>query len=406
MSLHSFRKLIVFILLISAFDLFGQTTSGQWVQKADMPTARSRCIAVTYGDEIYVIGGDNSGAVEIYSPLNNSWKVKKAYPGKELTWCGAGLVGEAIYAVIGMGKPDNTKYHVIAAYHPNSNSWEKIDSTQTAINDPAVAISGKSIYLISGFNVNSWTPGNFWNVNTVKEYNLDTRKWIIKATIPTKQHAASAISIESKIYVFGGIGDCFCNPPSSTVQVFDPGMNSWIYKTSMVVPMAYNRNSIVGENIYFINQDLNKKTIAYNYKSDSWLSQPSKPYDSNNFAQATYNNKIYLFGGITFANGNLLNKVHEYAPMITSTENLDSAHKVSVYPNPATNDLYVDVSGIDYKYLQIEIIDIAGCIVFKKKYQQGEKLVIDTSSISSGIYVLKLTADERKCFNSKIKIHC
>lgn len=404
MNSNYFRKSGIYVVIAMALNLLSTTTSGQWTRKTDMPTARSRCIAVTYRDDIYVIGGDNSGAVEAYSPLNNSWKVKKAYPGKELTWCGAGLVGEAIYAVIGMGKPDNTKYHVIAAYHPSTDSWEKIDSTQTAINDPAVAISGKSIYLISGFNVNSWTPGNFWNVNTVKEYNLDTRKWIIKATIPTRQHAASAVSIESKIYVFGGIGDCFCNPPSSAVQMFDPKLNSWNYKTSMVVPMAYNRNSIIGENIYFVNQDLNKKTIVYNYKSDSWLSEPSKPYDSNNFAQATYNNKIYLFGGITFANGSLLNKVYEYTPLITSTENLDCSHKVLVYPNPATNELYVDIQGTNFKYLQVEIIDIAGCIVFKKKYQQGEKLVIDTASISSGVYVLKLTVDGSKVINSKFII--
>jgi len=315
----SFFSILCNYLLIN--DLRGQNNSGTWIQKANMPTPRSHACSIVYGNEIYVIGGNNSGSVEVYSPQTNTWKIKKTFPGQVLSWDGIGLKGDKIYTVIGIGKKD-TEYYIIAAYSPKNDNWEKIDSTKYAINDPAVTVLGNCIYFISGFYVNRGNTVDYRNVDTVKEYNIESKKWSFKTKIPTKRHAAATFALGSQIFVFGGISDCFCNPPSSSIEVFDIKLNKWTNKSNMIQAMAYSGNSCLGEYIYFVNQDLKQKIAVYNYKSDKWVLQSSKPYDARYFSQITYNNKIYLFGGIKYAKSpdNILNTVYEFTPTTSDFE--------------------------------------------------------------------------------------
>jgi hypothetical protein len=60
---------------------------------------------------------------------------------------------------------------------------------------------------------------------------------------------------------------------------------------------------------------------------------------------------------------------------------------LSIYPNPASNQIFVDLQGIEFA--NIEITDHFGHIVLKE-ILNGENTIFDVSKIPSGIYFVKV----------------
>ncbi len=216
------------------------------------------------------------------------------------------MINDTIYAVIGIGARDNTKYHVLAGYSIRTDNWIRIDSTRTPVNDPAVAVINRSIYVMGGFMKSG---NNYWNVDSVKEFNIDKKQWTLKAQMPNKRHAAYALIINSKIYVFGGVDESFGYPPSITVQVFDPFNNSWTTNANAISPLAYFRGSRISDRIYFFFEN---KVSVYDIDSNKWSMNSPIHFEGSYFAHSAFKNTVVLFGG---ADSTLnLNKVYEYLP--------------------------------------------------------------------------------------------
>lgn len=65
-----------------------------------------------------------------------------------------------------------------------------------------------------------------------------------------------------------------------------------------------------------------------------------------------------------------------------------SLELLSVYPNPTTNNLYVNME--DNKLLKAEIYDIQG-----KKLQESKQRTINVSRLANGVYFLRITGKEK-----------
>lgn len=75
----------------------------------------------------------------------------------------------------------------------------------------------------------------------------------------------------------------------------------------------------------------------------------------------------------------------------SSVQEVGSEMQLSCYPNPATNQLQVSVSG-KYSSFDVEINDIAGRLVMEQKaVRSGE--TIDISALSEGLYILTATSE-------------
>jgi len=61
-----------------------------------------------------------------------------------------------------------------------------------------------------------------------------------------------------------------------------------------------------------------------------------------------------------------------------------------LYPNPATNTIYIDNLGMVSGLNRYEVFDMSGTMVKKLKLQEPEYITIDISSLSKGVYMLKL----------------
>lgn len=77
--------------------------------------------------------------------------------------------------------------------------------------------------------------------------------------------------------------------------------------------------------------------------------------------------------------------------LTTSTNSIDQL-PVQIYPNPVLNVTHVDFNGFASK--RIEMIDASGCLVKVIETDQLPAVDIDLSTVSSGIYFLKVIGDE------------
>lgn len=73
---------------------------------------------------------------------------------------------------------------------------------------------------------------------------------------------------------------------------------------------------------------------------------------------------------------------------------------LSVYPNPATNEIKIDLSSFNRAELQINIFDITGKVVSVNKMQNN---TIDISNLKSGVYFIK-ASDLKHSKNAKLII--
>ena len=69
-------------------------------------------------------------------------------------------------------------------------------------------------------------------------------------------------------------------------------------------------------------------------------------------------------------------------------------NSVLVYPNPAKNNLNVDVSSQE-KIKEVKLLNMAGQEILKRAVDNiEEKLRIDVSEVSSGVYLLQILSDK------------
>ena len=78
---------------------------------------------------------------------------------------------------------------------------------------------------------------------------------------------------------------------------------------------------------------------------------------------------------------------------IVSTEDILSNGNVSVYPNPATNNLNISAFVKSNANVSIQLIDLTGRIILDKKIIATNNLLntfLELNDISNGCYLLKL----------------
>jgi len=72
----------------------------------------------------------------------------------------------------------------------------------------------------------------------------------------------------------------------------------------------------------------------------------------------------------------------------------------SLYPNPTSNKIFVSIADMDFVDSEIEIVNYLGQSVFKTKFRNE----IDISSLSDGIYILRLKKSKNQTFQKRFLI--
>ena len=116
---------------------------------------------------------------------------------------------------------------------------------------------------------------------------------------------------------------------------------------------------------------------------DSWTTYGGTVDEVNNTVSYTFNDPV-SFKAVTASSADATLTVEDIYP-------LDS--KISVYPNPTANRIYIQGENI----LQAELFDLRG-----RKVKVTNQKQIDLSDITSGSFILKVTTDNNNTKSFKI----
>lgn len=121
--------------------------------------------------------------------------------------------------------------------------------------------------------------------------------------------------------------------------------------------------------------------------------------------------RIILLSLITFAMilsinyviGNIYSRVSDDHTYFEYTPEQLTDIRVSIYPNPLTEDRLTIESNRDF--FSVEILDVVGKTVFKEDYKDGTSHIsINFNEFNKGIYIVKVNFEGKKYFTQKLLV--
>jgi hypothetical protein len=85
----------------------------------------------------------------------------------------------------------------------------------------------------------------------------------------------------------------------------------------------------------------------------------------------------------------------------TTAVTIKSSNFIKFYPNPATDILYLEVPDNSREGFELEMINLAGQVIFSQSGYTGQ---IDVSNLQSGIYFVKVMAENNEIITGKVMI--
>lgn len=326
--------------------------TGSWTQKTDIPGGYGRSWAIGFSIDGYgyVGGGDTTGGVLVkdfhkYNPETDSWTQVADFGGGVRDGAFACSLNGKGYVFGGF---DGT-YPMFDAwsYDPTTNKWKQLEHYQggRAI-FPTGFVIGDKIYVGTGSQTGVESEQAFW------EYDPATDKWTEKANFPgAARQAAVGFTTDGMGYIGGG--------ETSFTQVFtdfyayNPTSNTWTKAWKLDMP----------------------KTAAL-----AWSTA------------VAVNNTVVIAAGADFNGGQLnFSKKCYKASVTAATLGIESSSdKVTfnLYPNPATNEIVLDIPKHKHELdCQIQIMNLAGVVVMEQDLESDR---VDVSQLSKGMYTIRL----------------
>ena len=86
-----------------------------------------------------------------------------------------------------------------------------------------------------------------------------------------------------------------------------------------------------------------------------------------------------------------------------SNETFNADNQITVYPNPAKSNLYINKGTLDAENYAVKIIDINGKTIIKKEFNNSQLVEqISVSQLTSGIYMCMISTDSKQIFKKII----
>ena len=306
--------------------------TGSWAAKEDLPAGTSDFVAVTVGDKIYLIGGqDVNGAsmtvVREYDPVIDDYNSTKAALSVGRMRYGAAAVGTKIYIIGGLEvddpfgsdvppiRPPIPMEHTTFIYDTVADTWTVGPQLITGRSDHCAFAVGTKVYAVGGYT-------DFLSALDSVEV-LDTSAsspaWAAAPSLPEARGDVTCAAAGGKGYAIGGFYDptgTFADLDQFTEHVFEldvaGGADAWTNKSSMPVAVgdkaaaALPDGSIVvigGEthrNDGTESQTATHTSLQYYPAHDTWVKKAPLPTARFRFAAAAdADGYVHAFGGHT-----------------------------------------------------------------------------------------------------------
>jgi N-acetylneuraminic acid mutarotase len=221
---------------VESFDL----KTNKWTKLVESPLEMHHFQAITYKDEVWVLGAFTGGYphetpipnIYIFNPEKNEWRVGPEIPAdRRRGAAGVFVYKDKIYIVCGI-QDGHWDGHVawVDEFNPKTNEWKKLpDAPHVRDHVQAVVVDDK-IY-VAGGRRSTARIGQVLNTTetAVDVYDLKTGKWTTlpeSSNLPTMRAGNATVVIDKKIVVIGGeSGEQV--PAHSEVEALDSRSLKW-----------------------------------------------------------------------------------------------------------------------------------------------------------------------------------
>lgn len=224
------------------------TTTRKWRRGATPPFEVHHFQAVTYEDEVWVVGAFTGGfpgdtgvdRVLIYSPADDAWRDGPIIPeDRRRGAAGAVLVDGMIY-IAGGATDGHRGGHTawLDRLDPATGQWTRLaDAPRTRDHISIAHIDGK-IIMAGGRNSRFGQPGVSGFADTIEEtdvYDIATDTWttLEDAPIPTPRAGAMAAAMDGRVYIIGGESGSQSSAHAET-EVLDVAAERWFVGPDLV----------------------------------------------------------------------------------------------------------------------------------------------------------------------------
>lgn len=284
MNIRRFNVMILAMFML--FSIFGfhnitkAATTNAWIVEGQMPTPKYGQETVEVNGKIYVFGGYKD------APLNT-----------------------------------------VEEYDPKTKTWTPKANMPTARSAFGLAVVQGKIYIIGGSIGEPYAQSHTTAISKVEVFDPVTNKWETKTNMPTSRAWTKAVSVNNKIYVFGGVNHSSFE--LNTVEMYDPATDKWVTKSNMLSGLHAVGLAEYNGKIYIIgggnNNSVKNTTQEYDPQTDTWVLKADMPTARDALETITYKGKIYAIGGITSGSAAIsTNVVQVYDPGQNKWETIES----------------------------------------------------------------------------------
>jgi Kelch motif len=220
-------------------ELF-DTQALTWEKKSETPLEMNHFQAVTYQNEVYVLGAFKGSYphetpipnVYIFNPDKGEWRQGPAIPADRLRGAaGCVVFNHKIYLVCGI-QDGHWDGHVawLDAFDPKTNTWSKLPDAPHARDHVSAAVVDGKLY-VAGGRRSTAKINQVLNLTepAVDVYDFKTNTWTTlpeSLNLPTQRAGNSAVALGHQLLILGGESGSQ-TPSHSEVEALDVKKMTW-----------------------------------------------------------------------------------------------------------------------------------------------------------------------------------
>ena len=257
--------------------------ANRWIQSSDIDTVRCNPGTIAYGDNIYIIGGQDSKSNFMSTVLrfNTKTGVKTTMASMPNTCSpkySTVIINGIIYVLSG---------YKIYCYTISSNSWTTLSDRVDHLSSGSACAINKDIYITRG------------GTGKHRSYNITTETITTHADMSNPAYGFPSIVVNNKIYCIGGNLDSYYTKQN---ECYDVSTNTWTTKTMMPSDKYDHVAEVVNNKIYVItggniNSSCQTTNYCYDPSTDTWTTKSAIPQGKHLAGSAVSNGWIYVVGG-------------------------------------------------------------------------------------------------------------
>jgi DNA-binding CsgD family transcriptional regulator/N-acetylneuraminic acid mutarotase len=274
----------------------------RWKHLAVIPDGKRDPAVVSYADQVYVIGGVNSGGatgdIDRYDPLTDSWSALSPKPVAVFN-VQVAVINGLIY--IPGGRTDESILQptdILEIYDTNTDKWHTGSALPVPLSAYGLVAYDGDLYVFGGWDGQQYR-------NSVFSYDPTDDAWQERTPMPTARGFCGAVEAGGRIYVMGGIdGD----QSVDANEIYSPARdnnNNKPWASGFPIPESrYGvRAANIADTIYVFGgetENSNRVGLIYFPQTNIWQSLETALFPlGEDFGIVSIGTNLYFIGGIS-----------------------------------------------------------------------------------------------------------